>query len=702
MVEQMRYKTFQQLASVLCDMYEAVYEGDMYKERMYIWKKRDRGMLFPGIQIVYDQYIQEISAEYVHPDYREEYMRWMARASVIADFSEENRERKWNVLLKSVDGAYRWNLIHMQCVDKSEHSMEVITYIKDIHEQQLAEIERQQKVLEALQLMWAVDSAYDMVVSANLTQNSYYMIGCEHFLNHSAPTSGRFDDLIEFGKATVPESHKEAFVNAFSREHLLKAHREGRRSVYLEHQQYSDDGEIHWISTHVMFTENPYNDDILEITVSRNIDKVKEAEEKNRKVLLDAMHLAEQANQAKTDFLSRMSHDIRTPMNVISGMTEVARMYLDDRDKVEECLGKIDTTSHYLLSLINDVLDLSKIERGKMSVESEPFDFQCMIEGIETIIRSQAEEKEQTFLLHVARSVRPYYIGDELRIRQILMNLLGNAHKYTQNGGQFSLTVDLMQSAEDVSRVCFRVEDNGEGIREDCLTEIFDPFYQTRRSDSRRGSGLGLAITQNLVHLMDGSIHVKSEVGKGSCFTVEIPLKHLAGEALADMEAKSEKQADTRWGMHDGQEEGDVHEWKTGKAENACEDPDFHGEKILLVEDHELNREITVTILESRNLIVDTAVDGQDGVDVFAASGQGEYAMILMDIQMPVMNGYEAAKAIRRLDREDAKTIPIYAMTADAFSGDVAKALASGMNGHLSKPVDFRKLTAVLKRHIGS
>ncbi len=529
--------------------------------------------------------------------------------------------------------------------------------------------------VEALQLMNAISGSYDLIISVNLTQNSYYMVNYDNFLNHCAEDMGVFDDLIIAGASSVPEPYHQQFIEKFSRENLIRAYKEGKKYVYLEHKQMADDGEVHWVSTNVMFMENPYTGDLLEITLSRQIDEEKKKEEESKALLKNALLLAEQANNAKTDFLSRMSHDIRTPMNAIIGMTTIAEASVDDKDKVKDCLKKIGSSSRFLLGLLNDILDLSKIESGKMAMTREGFNLRTMIDDLTIVANANAENKSQNFVVEVKEDVGEYYIGDEVKIHQVLMNLLSNAHKYTNEGGCYSLTVSRRKETSNHDIIRFVVEDNGIGISKDFLDKLFEPFAQEADDSGRSGSGLGLAIAQNLVHMMEGSLTVESEVGAGSRFIVEIALKK-----------STEVIVPTRTVNH---------------AE-IVDDNVFVGKKVLVVEDNEMNQEVAKTLLEMHNLQVDVAYDGENAVDMFLASEKGEYLAVLMDIQMPRMDGYETTRCIRNSNHPEAKTMPIYAMTANAFSTDVMAARANGMNGHIAKPVDFnvvaQELASIIKR----
>ncbi len=536
-----------------------------------------------------------------------------------------------------------------------------------------ADLSLNREVVDVLLLMAAIQSVYDMIICVNLTRNSYYMIDYDRFLTHAAGYDGVFDDLIVAGASAVPESHRDAFLKTFSREPLLEAYRRGKKSVYLEHPQYSDDGVLHMVSTSVLFVEDPKTGDVLEITIARYIDDEWNEKEKTKQILSDALVVAEQANQAKSDFLSRMSHDIRTPLNAVIGMATIIKANLSNAEKIKECTEKIDVSSKYLLELINNILDFSKIESGSMSINSEKFDLRDMVEDVKSMVAERAIEKHQQFDVFVAPDVEKYYRGDAFRIQEILINLLDNAYKYTSEGGAYSLQIYVDKRTKTHHYLMITVEDNGRGINECSMEKIFNPFVQCGDVTNVDGVGLGLAITRNLIYLMNGKMDVESVVGKGAKFQVELPLEIM--------------------NVEDTQRDED-------KDTNDNEIIVFHGEKVLVVEDNEMNQEIAKTILEMENLQVDLVDNGEQAVERFASSKSGEYEMILMDISMPVMNGYDATRAIRKLSHQDAQTIPIYALTANAFQSDVLEAQNAGMNGHISKPVDFEKVKRVLNEII--
>lgn len=514
--------------------------------------------------------------------------------------------------------------------------------------------------------------------------------------------------------------------------------------------------------------------------------------------LKDALAVAEKASRAKSDFLSQMSHEIRTPMNAIIGMTTIAAAHIDDKNRVGDCLEKIGYSSKHLMSLINDVLDMSKIEGGKMSIAHETFNLQKVVESIASIIYPQATAKGLTFSVPLTDLSNTMFVGDSLRLNQVLLNLLSNALKFTPKGGVIQLEIRQLRRTDNKARLRFTVSDTGIGMTEEFLERIFMPFEQEAASDGRKygGTGLGMPITKNLVTLMGGTIAVKSKQEKGSSFVIELDFDLSADESSVQPqkihELKSLKvliadddrdnclhtslvlenmQIHSDWVLtgkecvkkaadaHQAGEDYDVcfvdwkmpdidgievtrrmreivgpdtliiiitaYDWEaieknareagvnaflskpifastlynallsvTG-VEKAVRYPvsndnlrlSLAGHHVLLVEDNEINREIALELLAMTDITVDDAKDGKEAVDMFLANGCA-YDLILMDVQMPVMDGYEATQTIRHSDHPKASTIPIIAMTADAFHEDVVRAAEAGMNGHLAKPID--------------
>lgn len=377
--------------------------------------------------------------------------------------------------------------------------------------------------------------------------------------------------------------------------------------------------------------------------------------------------------QAKNEFLAKMSHDIRTPLNGIIGMNYIASTK-NPRENIEvaNCLKKVDISAKYLLGILNDILDMSKIESGQIKLSETIFSLEELKESVEPIIYAQLEEKNISYAIDYPKQLNYSYIGDELRIKQILINLLSNAIKFTEEGSvTFIIRVKVLTDEKD--KVIFTVRDTGKGMTEKFMENIFSPFTQEDSNISARygGSGLGLAITKSFVDLMGGMITVSSEPDKGSEFVVSIPLKRTNKTKKKEVTSESLELSKNMF--------------------EKC---------VLLCEDNELNAEIATEILKNFGLKVDWAENGKKGVEKFKQSVYGEYAMIFMDVRMPEMDGYEATRTIRSLDRLDAKEVPICALSANAFTEDIKQSMDSGMNEHLAKPVEIGKLDEVLKKYL--
>ena len=406
---------------------------------------------------------------------------------------------------------------------------------------------------------------------------------------------------------------------------------------------------------------------------------MKEMEESNKKlkkaknITTEALQTAENANKAKTDFLSNMSHDIRTPMNAIIGMTSLIRHDAGNKAKVIEYADKIDISSQHLLGIINDVLDMSKIEAGKTVFKYTDFSILDFITELNTIFHSQIDEKNQTLTI-IKENIRHEWVnGDQVHLMQIFSNLVSNAVKYTQEGGKIQFLVEECETKSSVyAKYRFLVSDNGMGMSADFKDTIFDAFTRAESSMTNKiqGTGLGMAITKNLVEAMGGTIDVESELSQGSCFEVLIDLR-----IAEDRFVSSTEQAE-----------------KDEPAGNVLK-----GMRFLCAEDNELNAEILMELLKIEGAECTICENGKRVLEAFEQSAPGDYDMILMDVQMPVMNGYEATKAIRRSSHELAKTIPIIAMTANAFSEDIQHSLAAGMNAHVSKPVEMKVLEKTIR-----
>lgn len=727
---------------------------------------------------------------------------------ILQDTVESENKNIFENRVLRMDGSFIWiSGLAEKTLDEDGNPVLIATF-HDITAEKLAEEEAErEKLQERRMLVSAVSSVYPVIISLNLTRDTlkfiYAQPGLQVKLGGQESYSGLYEEFIP----TVHPDSLEEFRRRFSPDYLVHTLGEDRNEVYLEAKQLLTDGRYHWISTQIIAVDNPYSADKLAILLSRRIDEQRYEEEQQRSALESALETARAASAAKSQFLSNMSHDIRTPMNAIVGMTAIATTHLEERERVLECLKKIGLSSQHLLSLINDILDMSKIESGKLSLRAEPFNLAELAAEVTELVRAEADSGQIEMDVRMAVIKNEKVIGDPLRIRQVYLNILSNAIKYTPAGGSIRIEVKQEKGRrKGYHNYVFRCADTGVGMDAEFLEKLFQPFERAQDSTTSRvaGTGLGMAITKNIVDLMNGDIFVKSRPGEGSCFTVNIPLRQQdlqqeeipgewAGvrslivdddvrtceyttELLKDMGLRAqfvtggedavrfvieEKDGSdpfelmiVDWKMPgmDGLEVtrrirrtvGDdipviiltAYDWSEIESEareagvtaflakpfyrskicyllgelsgekelTAQQDfsgrPDCTGKRVLLVEDNEMNREIARVLIEEMGAQVEEARDGAEAVQMMSDSADGHYDMIFMDIQMPVMDGYEAAKEIRSLKRPDALKIPIVAMTANAFEEDVRIALDAGMNEHFAKPIDVRKLEVLLHRYL--
>ena len=505
------------------------------------------------------------------------------------------------------------------------------------------------------------------LIDVPTNQTSFYDIDAKQRSIVAVSGIGSWDEHIaEKILPFVPEAEREAVRAGVHRQCVLPALEMGGSYQYA-YNAAGADGALQRV-----LVQFYYLDDRRETigTVQSNITSQYQEEQRQMKALQRALLERDKANEAKDDFLSSMSHDMRTPLNGILGFTHLA---LETADPVKKAdyLQKIETSGQLLLSLINDVLDLSKIASGKIVLRSEPFDGHELMHAVLDVARQAAAEKQIRLTTDIRPEAFDWVVADRLRLQQVLLNLLSNAVKYTQEGGNVFFGVTPLPQEKTGYNVQFCIKDDGIGIAASFLPHIFEPFQQ-ENPDLRQGTGLGLSIVERIVKLMHGKIEVVSEKGQGAMFLLKVLLpaaQHQRQTSLTEGE---------------------------GSAGLSI----LRGKRILLCEDNELNAEIAEAILEKWGIRTELAVNGKLGVQCFADSGPGYYDAVLMDIQMPEMNGLEAAKTIRRMERSDARAVPIIAMTADAFRENIGRCLEAGMDAHLAKPVDVQEMGRVLVKFL--
>ena len=515
-------------------------------------------------------------------------------------------------------------------------------------------------------------NSYYALYRVDYGADTYEMIKGSDYVRERIPPSGPYGDLLRTaGEVVDPDAYKD-FLENFSSENI-------RKLVSRRVRNFGGDflrrfgNEMRWVSVRILFDESLAPEEV--VLCFQEVEEEKQRELRQRRLLEDALEIARKNEVSKQSFFSNMSHDMRTPLNAIIGLSDLAAGHVEDPEKVREYLKKINFSSRQLLGLINDILDMSRMEQGKLVLNSKEFDLkQCMEECVGSF-RFQAEAARKTLTLQM--DVRDAQVmGDPFRIGQVMNNLLSNAVKFTREGDSIRMTVTQMEAAPgQLCKYRLVIADTGIGMSKEYLPHLFEPYSREMRFGERQavGTGLGMPITQSIVTQMNGEIHVESAPGEGTTFTIILPF------AIAHKQAQAAETAD------DGEEAFSL-----------------EGRRILLAEDNEVNMEITTELLQMNGVAVTQAWNGAEAVERFREAEAFAFDAILMDMQMPVMDGCEAARRIRALRRPDARKVPIVAVTANAFAEDIAATSAAGMDAHVSKPIDFAHLVKVLRECIGS
>lgn len=773
-------------------------------ERMYLHGSVQEGRIEKG---QYSDYFKRAVEGYVKDEDQERFFEVFSlenlrkKAETVEDFEE--------IVFQYQQKAepYLWIEEHVFFI-RQETGVVVNLLSRDITQSKKEEEARERESIEKAYIINSLSSMFFATYYIDLRNATFRVVVQLDDVSKVLTEERGYEEGLElYSNKFVHPDDREEYRRRVGYQRLMRELSPEHPIVSFEYRKAEKrDGMVQWTRVSVVLAESENGKPKTAIYVAQDITESKQQEERDRNALREACEAANHANAAKSEFLSRMSHDIRTPMNAIIGMTAIAGTHLDDKEKVSDCLGKITVSSRHLLSLINEVLDMSKIESGKIDLAEAEFSLSDLIENILTIVRPSLKQKKQILDVRISDVVHEDVIGDELRLQQVFMNLISNAVKYTPEGGKLDIEI-----SEKPSKVygygCYEfvIADNGIGMSEEYQKKIFEPF--TRADDSRvskiEGTGLGMTIAQNIVRMMNGTISVESRENEGSKFTVTLFLKQqnqenadlselqelrvlvadddqcacesackiltdigmcgewvLSGEAAVERTQEAcEKGEDffsviLDWKMPgmDGIETArrirkllgeevpiiilSAYDWSdvedearaagisgfiskplfksrlvylfkqfvgsqesggSGK-ENGNQDRDFSNKRILLVEDNELNREIAEEIIGETGVAIEAAVNGQEAVEMYEAHEEGYYDLIFMDIQMPVMNGHQAAQRIRKSGKGDAASIPIVAMTANAFSDDIAMSKQAGMNEHITKPLDIDELMQCMDR----
>ena len=593
------------------------------------------------------------------------------RSYITERFRQKRPELSFECRLQ-LNGEERWVRNVVMPGETAGDPRYAIVFIRDITDSkkeaaQIAALTQQNKAMDML--LQSTVKLVDRYFLCNLSTDEYTFYNM--LSAASRPSSGCYHDLVAYFLAQFqPIGGERTLEESLSPAHLRQ---QLRTPDDIYRFEYSTKDETQFKTMAILPVS--WKDGVVEqaLFVAQDVTQEKKTEIASRKALKDAYDAANRANRAKTEFLSNMSHDIRTPMNAIVGMTAIAGANINNPERVADCLGKITQSSHHLLGLINEVLDMSRIESGKVVLNEEAFNLAELVDDLIGINKGSIAAHGHSLDVHLHKLEHEDVYGDSLRIQQVITNILSNAIKYTPEGGRVDFTMtELPGETPGTVRYKAVVQDDGIGMSAEYLPHLFEEFSREHTSTESRviGTGLGLPIVKSLVQLMGGTIDVESTVGKGSTFTVVIPFPVISKEELTQ---QREQPADPAAGLA--------------------------GKHLLLAEDNDLNAEIALTILQENGMIVNRAEDGIRCLELLGTKPAGYYDAVLMDIQMPRMDGYQAAQAIRALP--DARsTVPIIAMTANAFEEDKQRAFDAGMNDHISKPISVNALLAALRKNL--
>ncbi len=601
---------------------------------------------------------------------REAMYEKFSREAMMASYEKGNVEISRDTISYFDDGSIRAARVNARLqMNPTNGHMEAILYGLDISDEVKKKERYEERLREQITMFHALARDFLNVFLIHPDENQVYILKMDGFvvpgLVRGSTTSYCYDDVLrEYVESRVHPDDRAMIYDSWQM--LVLQGKLKDAEEYEGNYRTLIDGATHYYRYRFVRLEG--SNQI--IAGFQNIDSIIEGEKQKKETLAKALVAANQSNQAKTTFLNSVSHDIRTPLNAITGFTALAMNHLHDPDMVKNYLGKVTVASNHLLALINDVLDMSRIESGHIELEEKPVSLTHIYQDLETIIQNDIKAKGIHFFGEMKDIAHPTVLLDPMRMKKVLLNILSNAAKFTPEGGEIHFSIEEIGDAADGKGLYqFHIKDTGIGMSKEYITHIFEPFSreETATVSGIPGTGLGMSIASRIVKLMGGTITVTSEVGKGSHFVVTIPATRLAEEIR-----------------------------ETEDSEELLEQI-VEGKRVLLVEDNELNREICQELLEMAGFTVDTAEDGKIAVEKVREAPAGTYDVILMDIQMPIMDGYEATREIRCLVEGKKAGIPIFALTANAFAEDRRRAIEAGMNGHIAKPIDIPSLMKTLR-----
>jgi len=615
----------------------------------------------------YEQIVSEVAQIIPEGKHKERFLQNFSSESVIQEYIKGSPFIQSKIQIKHPDKGLIWLSVRATFSSNQNNDVLITAFINNIDKE--VKVESQGKQSQAL--MGLLASEYDCLYYVNLDNDSFITFGLskrmsekvgEAFYQRISYTTGCYI----YAEKCTKKQDRELFIKMCSISNLKKQLEKKDRFTGIYRNELNKYCEMKCVKLGDWKINKTA---VLGFAVK---DKEIRKEQKNQKELKAAKEKAEAANRAKSDFLARMSHDIRTPINGVIGMTELALKNINNPEQVEYCLNKITKSSQHLLSLVNDILDMNHIENKKIEIAHNSMNILAFADGCISITTGNLINRKLQLITDFSDFKHPFVLGDELHLRQVIINVLGNAVKYTPDGGKIFFRIREVSSGEKTVIYRFEIEDNGYGMAPDYLEHIWESFSQEDNNQNKtyKGTGLGMSIAKSLLELMGGNISVSSKQNEGSCFTIEIPFAIDYQKALKV------------------------------PLTNIESVKNLTGSNILLVEDNEINRETSQQLLKSEGAVVTLASNGQEAVQIFSKSEINSFDAILMDITMPVMDGLTATRIIRSMNRPDSNTTPIIAITANAFEGDIQKSLQAGMNAHLTKPLEINMLIRTLLKCI--